>query len=86
MRKILIIGTLLLFAITGCSKEATSQVNNLKTETKHSVEVFGTIRALDAKNTMLDFPATIEIVPWILPLITKMIFCGLTLTWMYRLT
>lgn len=62
MRKILIIGTLLLFAITGCSKEATSQVNNLKTETKHSVEVFGTIRALDTKNTMLDFPATIEIV------------------------
>lgn len=62
MRKILIIGTLLLFAITGCSKEATSQVNNTKTETKHSVEVYGTIRALDTKNTMIDFPATIEIV------------------------
>ena len=63
MRKIVIIGCLLLFTtITGCSKEATSQVDNPKTETKHSVEVYGTIRALDTKNTMLDFPATIEIV------------------------
>lgn len=63
MRKILIIGTLLLFVIMGCSKEAaTSEVNNSEAETKHSVEVYGTIRALDTKNTMLDFPATIEIV------------------------
>lgn len=63
MRKILIIGILLLFTITGCSKEPTSQVNNPpKTETKHSVEVFGTIRALDTKNIMFDFPATIEMV------------------------
>jgi len=64
MRKILIIGYLLLFTtITGCSKEAaTSEVNNSETETKHSVEVYGTIRAVDTKNTMLDFPATIEIV------------------------
>jgi len=57
------IGFLLLFTITGCSKESTGQVNdNPKTETRHFVEVFGTIRALDTKNMMLDFPAAIEIV------------------------
>ena len=49
--------------ITGCSKESTTQVNNPpKTETKHSVEVFGTIRALDTRNIMINFPATIEMV------------------------
>ena len=60
MKKIFIIGILLLFIITGCNKTPTSQVNNQKVETNHSIEVFGTIRALDAKNIMIDFPATIE--------------------------
>lgn len=46
----------------GCDKETETPVKNPETDTKHIVEVFGTIKALDEKNIRINFPACIEIV------------------------
>jgi len=62
MRMKLIIVTLLLLMAMGCDKKTEIPVNKPETETKHTVEVFGTIKALDEKNIMIDFPAAVEAV------------------------
>ncbi len=62
MRMKLIIVTLLLLMAMGCDKKAEIQVDKPETDTKHAVEVFGTIKALDEKNIMIDFPAAVEAV------------------------
>ena len=62
MRMKLIIVALLLLMAMGCDKKTEIQVNKPETENKHAVEVFGTIKALDEKNIMIDFPAAVEAV------------------------